>query len=390
MKLRAFTKLTIKSMLKNFLPLVLTFSIFPMFLSLVIGYFQKDQFTPSVDMPIMSVHIVDEDNSIQSGNLKQFLNSDEIKNIIEVKEEEKDARYELIIPKGYENSLILSTDSPIIINTKDKGSQSMGIMIGNIIDKYNEEVSQSLYIRKSIDEKDISPKEKEELFNTVNSEIYKIYNTNSIENTIVVTKRSLSSYEHFSITFLSYMLIMVIMSMIAGEDLQKENGVYSRIMSTSITEVEYFKYNMITSYMFIVFLNCLYVFTYRIAGLSFGGSIPLLILIILTQGLLATALTGFVSEFFKKKIGLGILNIFMILQLVIGVGYLPLQKIDNGFLAKITTDYAPDVLITRAYRNYLIYNNLDSIKTNLLLISLISVVIVLICTLKVKLKWGEK
>lgn len=390
MKLKAFTKLTVKSMLMNFLPLVLTFSIFPMFLSCVIGYFQKDQFTPSVDMPIMSVHIVDEDDSIQSRNLKQFLNNDQIKSIIEIKEEEKDARYELIIPKGYENSLKLSTDSPIIINTKDKGSQSMGTMLGDIIDKYNEEVSQSMYIRKSIDGNNISAKEKEEIFNTVNNEIYQVYNTNSIKNTIVTTKRSLSSYEHFSITFLSYMFIMVIMSMVAGEDSQKENGVYNRIMSTSITEVEYFKYNMITSYMFIVFLNCLYVFTYRIAGLSFQGSIPLLILIILTQSLLATALTGFVLEFFKKKIGLSILNALMIIQLVIGVGYLPLQKIGNGFLAKIATDYAPDVLIARAYRNYLIYNNLDSIKTNLLLISLISVVILLVCTLKVKLKWGEE
>ncbi|WP_077369131.1 ABC transporter permease [Anaerosalibacter sp. Marseille-P3206] len=390
MKLKAFTKLTVKSMLMNFLPLVLTFSIFPMFLSCVIGYFQKDQFTPSVDMPIMSVHIVDEDDSIQSRNLKQFLNNDQIKSIIEIKEEEKDARYELIIPKGYENSLKLSTDSPIIINTKDKGYQSMGTMLGNIIDKYNEEISQSMYIRKSIDGKDIFPKEKEELFNIVNNEIYQVYNTNSIKNTIVTTKRSLSSYEHFSITFLSYMFIMVIMSMVAGEDSQKESGVYNRIMSTSITEVEYFKYNMITSYMFIVFLNCLYVFTYRIAGLSFQGSISILILIILTQSLLATALTGFVLEFFKKKIGLGILNALMIIQLVIGVGYLPLQKIGNGFLAKIATDYAPDVLIARAYRNYLIYNNLESIKTNLLLISLISVVILLICTLKVKLKWGEQ
>lgn len=390
MKLRAFIKLTIKSMMKNILQLILTFSIFPIFLSLVLGYFQKDQFTPSVNMPIMSVYIVDEDNSIHSDNLKKFLSNDEVKDIIDIKTNEQDAMYELRIPDGYGSDLLSSKESPVIINTKDKGSKNMGIMLGNIIDKYTEEVSQNLFIRKSIDNKDISSEEKEELFDTINNKLYQIYNINPIKNKIITSKKSLSSYEHFSVTFLSYMLILVIMSVVAGENQHKENGVYNRVMSTSITEVEYFKYNMITTYLYMVFLHFIYIFAYKVFGLSFQGPISILMLIILTHSLLTTALTGFVLEFLKKKIGLGLLNIIMILQLITGIGYLPLQKVGSGSLEKVINNYAPDVLIAKTYRNYLVYNNLDSIKINLLSITLVSVVIFILSILKVKLKWGEE
>lgn len=180
------------------------------------------------------------------------------------------------------------------------------------------------------------------------------------------------------------------MSVVAGENQHKENGVYNRVMSTSITEVEYFKYNMITTYLYMVFLHFIYIFAYKVFGLSFQGPISILMLIILTHSLLTTALTGFVLEFLKKKIGLGLLNIIMILQLITGIGYLPLQKVGSGSLEKVINNYAPDVLIAKTYRNYLVYNNLDSIKINLLSITLVSVVIFILSILKVKLKWGEE
>ena len=80
MKLFAFVKSAFKSIIKNFLPLIFTFSIFPIILGLVTGYFNEDMFVPSADMPVMAISIIDGDNSEESKNLIAFLESDEMKN----------------------------------------------------------------------------------------------------------------------------------------------------------------------------------------------------------------------------------------------------------------------------------------------------------------------
>ena len=133
MKLKAFLKLTAKSTIKNLPAILLSFGIFPIFLGRVIGYFQKDYFTPSVENPILKVCIVDEDNTIQSKNMVDFLNDEEMKKIIEIDEE--DFKYELIIPKGYEESLLDKSESNIELHIDKNGSFMQGQLLGNIIDK---------------------------------------------------------------------------------------------------------------------------------------------------------------------------------------------------------------------------------------------------------------
>ncbi|NMB07256.1 MAG: ABC transporter permease, partial [Tissierellia bacterium] len=157
MKFKAFLKLTFISIMKNLPNMLLTFSIFPIFLGLIVGYFQKDYFTPSVETPIMSISILDEDNSNQSKNLIDFLNNEQMKQIIKTDEEE--AKYELIIPKGYEASLLNNGESNIEIHVKKDGSVRRAEILGDIIDRYNEEISQGLYIEDKIVQMDIPQEE---------------------------------------------------------------------------------------------------------------------------------------------------------------------------------------------------------------------------------------
>jgi len=386
MKLLAFIKTVLKSTLKNLLNQLLIFSVFPLLLGLVIGYFSEDQFVPSAEMPVMKIMIKDEDNSAESNNLIGFLEGQEMKRLVEIREE--DAQYIVTIPDGYGEGLLNNENVPVEIGVTEEGSQSQGNMLAEIIDKYNEGMYINHIIQKSIEEKTL-PEEREALFQRVYGKIAEIYNRGLIENNIITTKKSLTSYEHFSITFLSYMLFMMMTSLINGEYIARESGVYSRIMAAPITNIQYFNYNLISSYIFVVFFILLYVLTYRIFGLSFTGSLVLLIVIVLIQSLLGTVLATLLSLILRKKASNAILNALITIQIVGGVAYVPLKKIGDGVLARIVEKYSPDALIASTYRSYLIYDGFNSIKIQLMIMAVISLVLYAISLIWVKVRRGE-
>lgn len=386
MKLFAFVKSAFKSIIKNFLPLIFTFSIFPIILGLVTGYFNEDMFVPSADMPVMAISIIDRDNSEESKNLIAFLESDEMKKLVETRDEEE-GEYIITIPSGYGDSFLGNENIPIKIDVTDKGSTRQGSVLAEIIDKFNEEMYLGLCIQENIERK-FNLEEKETLYQKIYGKFSNIYGNDLIENVIVTTKKSLTSYEHFSITFLSYMLFMVISSLTNGEYVVRENDLYSRIMAAPITETQYFNYNLVSSYLFVLLFNLLYVFAYRILGLSFTGSFTLLLMILIVQSLLGTMLSALLSLFLNKRIAIGVLNILIIVQLISGVTYRSLSKIGNGMLANMIDRYSPDALIVNTYKNYLIYGDFNSIKTGLLSMFLVSIIIYAISLFGFKRKRG--
>lgn len=388
MKSLAFIKLTLKSTLKNLLPLILTFSIFPLLLGMVVGYLNEDIFVPSADMPVMRVSILDEDNSQESNNLMSFFMREEMGQLVEVKEEE-DSEYIIRIPKEYGESLLDKGDIQIEVEVTDDGSTSQGNMLAEIIDKYNDERYLNIMIQRSIDKKAIDNEDKGELFQNITGEISKIYNKTVIDNNIVTSRKSLTSYEHFSITFFSYMLFMIISSLANGEYVSRESGILPRIMAAPLTDIQYHNCNLISSYIFVVLFNFLYVFTYRLFGLSFSGSLPLLIVIVLVQSLLGTILGESLSLFLKKKASNAILNILIMIQLIVGVTYAPLKRIGNGVLMNIVEKYMPDTLIVNTYRSYLIYNDFNSVKIGLIAMVVLSIVLYTISLIRIKAKRGE-
>ena len=386
MKLLAFIKTVLKSTLKNLLNQLFIFSVFPLLLGLVIGYFSEDQFVPSAEMPVMKIMIKDEDNSAESNYFIEFLKGQEMESLVEIREE--DAQYIVTIPDGYGEGLLNNENVPVEIGVTEEGSQSQGNMLAEIIDKYNEGMYINHIIQKSIEEKTL-PEEREALFQRVYGKIAEIYNRGLIENNIITTKKSLTSYEHFSITFLSYMLFMMMTSLINGEYIARESGVYSRIMAAPITNIQYFNYNLISSYIFVIMFNLLYVLTYRVFGLSFTGSMFMLIIIVLIQSLLGTNMAALLSLILKKKASNAILSALMIVQIIGGVTYVQLEKIGDGVLARMLDKYAPDALIVSTYRNYLIYDDFNSIKTGLMLMIVASLVLYIISLIRVKTKRGE-
>ncbi len=389
MKLLAYLKVSLKGIIKEFPTFLLSYAIYPIVIALVMGYVQKDLFTPAINGPIFSIVIVDEDNTRESQNLISFLNSEEISKILTVKtDDDEKFHYTLRIPKGYEESLIGKTSSSIKVEAEEKSSTTMGNILVNIVDKYNEEISQSLIIQQRIENNSLSDESKEKLIEEINSILGNAYGTNSIKTNIHNVRKNLNSFEYYSVTFLNFAFIIFLMAVIASDALEKEIGLYNRIMSTSITKFQYLNYGMMSNYLMMIIVNLIYVCAYRISGLSFNGSLPILLLIVLIQSFMITVIGTLISTIFKKKYGLPLVQIFLVVQMVFGGMVGPLHKWNVTPIFEFYNKYKPDAVIVNTYRNYILYNNLSSISNYLLIMVGVSIILYLVNILAIQMKWG--
>lgn len=389
MKLLAFLKVSIKGIIKEFPAFLLSYGVYPLVLALIMGYTQKDLFTPSINNPIMSVVIQNEDNTVQSKNLVDFISSEEMSKVITVKNsQDENFDYTIRIPQGYEDSLLGNSSTSVIVEAKEKASTTLGHILMSIIDKYNEEISQGLVIRRNIENMPISAEEKENLILEINNILLKAYATEPIKSNIHTVRKSLNSYEYYSITFLSFAFVIFLMAVVSSDALEKEKGIYHRVMSTSMTRVQYFNYGFASTYFTMIIASLLYVFAYRIAGLSFNGPLVLLLLIVLVQSLMITAAGSLISTIFKNKYGIPLLQTLLIAQMAFGGLLSPITKINSnrivGFLSKIK----PDILISNTYRNYLLDGTIHSISSYLLIMLGISFILYVLSILAVQMKWG--
>lgn len=387
MKLLAFLKVSLKGIIKEFPTFVLSYAIYPIIIALVMGYVQKDMFTPVVNDPIFSIIIVDEDNTRESENLISFLNSEEISKVMTVKSSDSEKfDYTLRIPKGYEDSLLGKTSASVRVEAEEKSPTSLGNILVNIVDKYNKELSQGLVIHQNIENKSLE--NKNSLIEEINRVLIKAYTTDSIKNNIHSVRKSLNSYEYYSVSFLNFAFIIFLMAVIVSDALEKENGLYNRIMSTAITKWEYFNYGIMSNYLMMVVANIFYVGAYRVAGLSFKGSLPILLLIVLVQSFMITVIGTLISTIFKKKYGLPLIQVFLMVQMIFGGMIGPLHKWNKSPIFDFFAKYKPDAVIVNTYRNYLIHNNISSISNYLLIMLGISMILYLINLLAIQMKWG--
>ncbi|MDR7855590.1 ABC transporter permease [Tissierella sp.] len=389
MKLLAWLKISLKSIIRELPAFVLSYAIYPIIIALVMGYVQQDMFTPAINDPIFSVVIVDEDNTKESQNLISFLGNEEMSKVLTIKSSHsEDFDYTLRILKGYEDSLIGKASSAVKVEAEENSPTSLGNILVNIVDKYNIEISQRLIIGDSIENNSLSQENKDKLVEEINTILGKAYTTDSIKNNIHPVRKSLNSYEYYSVTFLNFAFIIFLMSVIASDAIEKEIGLYNRIMSTAMTKFQYFNYGIMSNYLTMIIANLIYVGAYRISGLSFKGSLPILVLIVLVQSLMITVLGTLISTIFKKKYGLPLLQIFLVGQMILGGMIGPLHKWNSSPIFDFFAKYKPDAVIVNTYRNYIINNNISSISNYLLIMLCISMVLYLINLLAIQMKWG--
>lgn len=175
MRLKAFIKLTLKSVFRELPVMIFTFAIFPIVISSLYGYFQKDMFNPKNEIDRIAIYVEDKDNSKLSNEFIKFLGSNELKKFIDIKKNKEKAIEEVVIPKGYEKSIIEDKEITIKINEREKDKEVSSKILKDLIDNYNKEVKNNLTIGNNINKMDISKERKDLLVKEISKDITKIY-----------------------------------------------------------------------------------------------------------------------------------------------------------------------------------------------------------------------
>lgn len=386
MKAWAYLKLMMKGLIKQIHVIILTSIIFPVVMGLVMANFQEDSFIKENKSPFIEIMIKDEDNSEMSKSLITFLKGDELKNIIAIKDSEGKRTITLIISKGYEDKIKSNEELPLILK---QGNKTEGVSLkiaGDVIQKYHDRLLESFFIEKSIANKNLSEDKKINLYKEVKEKIVNISRYNSINESIVEGKRTLTGYEYFSVTLLSYLILILIMGIVQGGYVEKETGVTNRIKASPITAIANFNYGVIGMVIYVMCILAMYIGVYKVLGLSFKGSMPLLILIVFVSSIFTVAIASLVAEIIGKKHFNIIATVFMVIQIILGGTFGPLKEFTSNEFVRSLGRFSPDILITKVYNGYLIKNNFNSISRELLYLLGISVIAYILCLVIIRVK----
>lgn len=381
MRVKATIKVTIKALLAQWKQILLMYAVFPLLLIGVMGYFQKDLYKPDTKIDAINISIVDEDKSDISKNFISLLNSDELKNLFNISD---NGDYIINIPQNYEKDLLNFKDTTITIDEKNRESRQNEVIIKSLIEQYGKSLTEYLIINNNMDLRN-----NDEVINKITTILKSINETTSIKSNKIEAERVLTSFENQSASMMTFMLFTIIMGCVAGYHLDKENGSFKRLMSTSITKQTFFKLDLLIFFMSSFVYGSIYVIVSRIAGFAFKGvSLINIIVLLSVQSILITALSGLIIAFLSKKVSQIVIILFMYFQIIFGGGFIPLKEISNKVFLTIAK-FSPGDIITDAYRKCMLFNSINDISTELILMLVISIAAYLISITKVRLRWEE-
>ncbi|RDY28784.1 ABC transporter permease [Romboutsia weinsteinii] len=361
MRLFATIKMLFKSIKNTFLLNIVYFIALPLGLAWFMGLVLDSEFNNPIETETTPIVITNNDNSAMSNNLSEFLKED-LSSIVSIVDNEKDADIEIIIPNDYEKNLLSSQACSIDIKELNTKSGIINIL-QNILDDYHENV----------------------YLNSIASstEVNEIFNKYSLKTSYLEANNTPDSYEYFATSFIVFLVLMFIMNNTAGSYLGESNGLNKRTFSLPISRLSALCYDCIGSSIYSFLFLMLYVIVYRLLNISFDGNFIILTTLCLVSSLLISSCSSFISTFFSKKIGSTVFYIIMILQMIFGGMFIPIDMTSKWI--KISPFY----LVNDMFSSFNEYNNWESIATSSLICVILSLILFVASAIKEKYSWRE-
>lgn len=311
----------------------------PIFLILILGNALKnnDDFTART-IEKVNVLYVNNETTTASSNFEEFINREELNNIIEPKKIDNIEEGKSLIENRKYDALVIfdeNLDGKLQIVGSDYNQLGVSI-IKSIIDTYTSSAN-SFEALSKINANDFS---------------YTKYN-NLSEETITVSGNKPSAIDYYAVT----MLVMIIMygSIYANFAIDKSyySMVGNKMKSAPIKLGEIFigeGIGVVTTIMIqVIVLLLVSNFAF---GVNFGSSIPLILLVSLSLSVLSTML-GIVACMTTKRglIGLALLNVIVPIFTFLSGGFVKVNFSGiMGVLSKITPNYlATDAIFKNIY-----------------------------------------
>jgi len=386
MKLIAFIKLTLVGIKRSIFQNILMFSFLPLLLGLGTAYITQDDFNVKNNIPVIKLTIEDKDNSQLSKAVGDYLKSENMKSVLKISEE---GDVTIVIPKGYEEALVSLKKTEIRIEEGEDFSRTKLLIVNNILNSFSEGLSETLIMNDKIFKMDMSNEEKQQLMNEVNESFIKYEGKDAISSTIIKNKRSLSAHEFYSLSYLTYIFFIIVMTIAASNTLDETKGLVKRIKTLPLTKMQSLNYNLVGNYILSVVFILLYIFAYRILGLSFKVSIVPLIILILFHGLFLATAASLLELFANKRYTMKIFTSFFVIQFMTSLIPTETMGTNLGKIIQWIKYISPDFLISKTYKDLMIFNNLSSINVNMICIILISLILYLITAAAIHLKRSE-
>jgi len=359
MKLFMHLKITFKGMIKNGAVTLTMFILFPVILAGFMGFMHDSIGANSLKLKQLAIEVIDEDNSSSSEALISFLKGEELKELIEVTDK-GDA--DLIISKGYEESLINSKTNIIKIIEKDKGHMVISTL-KIILDKYHK----NMYVS-------IAGGNPEDLNSIISAEV--------IENTIIDYKRDMSAYEKSASGMSGFVISMLILTFIQGSYADISKNLDRRIKATPISRVRYFIYDYLALFCYSFSILLCYTMFFRFTGIAFRGNLFSLMTIVITASALVSSLSKFVYYLFGEIYG-KVVGMALFILPIIGM------EMFSGE-ANVISKLAPTHYISKAFDMFNLNGSITEVQNELLIIIGASFILFIIVVIKESLSKGAK
>lgn len=385
MRIKATIITCLKGTIVSWKQVLLMYCIFPIILSVGLGYFQKDSFKTESEIDKINITIVDKDDSSSSHVFRELFKANEMQKLFNVT---KDGDYLITIPENYENKLMNFKDVTITVDEKERVSRDNELIIKNIIEQYGKNVTENLIVGNKIENLDVA--DKDNLYNNIVKQINDFSKENSLKINMVRGKKILSSYENQAASLITFMITIMAMGCVGSYYLEKENGTFKRLMSTPITKEIFFNLELLCFFIYSFILGAVYILTFAFSGLAFRDVNPLyLFMILIGQSLIVTTLSGLIVTFLGKKNSNLLMILILYFQILFGGAFIPLKGITNKVFI-ILSEFSPGNIISQVYRSSILFNSFEKLWRDLAIMIMVSAFLYIISIIKVKIRWEEE
>lgn len=363
MKAKIVSMLTIKGIILNWKQIIIVYGVMPLSICFVMGHFFKDVYDSAPNFDKINITIIDNDKSEESKDFKNLFKGKEIGQVFNVSSK---GDYIITINGGYGENFKKHKSVEIKVDEKKHISDYNEKLIKNIIKDYSEG------------------------FCTNNKKAYvAAATTKAFKNNIVNGDRMLSAYEIEASSLIGYMIIVILMGCTKSHDIDRETGVFKRLVSTPIKKEGLFNINILIYFVYSFFLGAVYILAFIVSGIAFTNvNLINWILILVGQSMFCAAVSGFCNAFFNKIYSQVILTLLLVVETILGGEFIPLKTINNAAFLTVAK-YSPLSFISNAYKNAIMFNSFQAISVDLLIMIVVSAAFYLVSLVKVKTSWEE-
>lgn len=297
MKLFYYVKTTLKGLVASGAVTLIYFILFPVILAGFLGFVQDMSANDNLKLSKVNVQIMDEDRSDRSKELKEFLASEEVSEVVTLVAEKPDV--ELIINKGYGEKVASLKQDSLTLNRKTDKLELSTNTLKIILDNYHK----GLYV--SLAGGDVS-----KLSEATGQYI--------IEDILVDKPEKENNFEKMAISMFGFCVTMLLYGLLQSGYADISLNLDRRAKAAPITKIQFLLYESVGALAYSVILLSFYVLFFRITGITFKGSLIDLFLIILLASIFVVAIAKTITSVFGPKIGKVVSFIVFILPILSG------------------------------------------------------------------------